>query len=130
MRKLKIMEHMSLDGVIEVGADFVYGDWTGPYRAPEGLQTVMARYGERFDLLLGRKTYDDWSGFWAEGKSPLSVNNDSYILSVKAKRLGYLFWFAVSSELDFRDIAKAFLQLRNVACCRRPTSVDLRWAAS
>jgi dihydrofolate reductase len=69
MRKLKIMEHISLDGVIEVGAEFPYGDWTAPYRTPEGLQLVLARYGEQFDLLLGRRTYDAWSGFWAEGKS-------------------------------------------------------------
>ena len=70
MRKLRIMEHISLDGVIEVGGGFVYGDWTAPYRTPEGLQMVLAMYGERFDLLLGRRTYDQWSGFWATGKSP------------------------------------------------------------
>ena len=51
MRKLKIMEHISLDGVIEVGADFPYGDWTAPYRTPEGFALVLERYGERFDLL-------------------------------------------------------------------------------
>lgn len=72
MRKLKIMEHISLDGVIEVGGDFEYGDWTAPYRTPEGLQLVMARYGDRFDLLLGRRTYDQWSTFWPTGKSEAS----------------------------------------------------------
>jgi hypothetical protein len=42
MRKLKIMEHISLDGVIQVSdgpgdGDFPYGDWTAPYRTPAGL---------------------------------------------------------------------------------------------
>jgi len=42
MRKLKIMEHISLDGVIQISAgpkadsDFPYGDWTAPYRSPAG----------------------------------------------------------------------------------------------
>ena len=30
-------------------------------------------YGERFDLLLGRRTYDLWSGFWPKApKSPMA----------------------------------------------------------
>ena len=36
MRKLKIMEHISLDGVIQHSADkddFPYADWTAPYPA-------------------------------------------------------------------------------------------------
>jgi dihydrofolate reductase len=73
MRKLKIMEHISLDGVIEAGGDFPYGDWTAPYRTPEGFAIVTAMYGEAFDLLLGRRTYDQWSGFWPNApKSPMA----------------------------------------------------------
>jgi hypothetical protein len=39
MRRLKIMEHISLDGVIQHSADddgFPYRDWTAPYRSPAG----------------------------------------------------------------------------------------------
>lgn len=73
MRKLKIIEHISLDGVIQVGGDFAYGDWTAPYRTPEGLEKVLAMYGETFDLLIGRRTYDQWSGFWPRApKSPMA----------------------------------------------------------
>lgn len=67
MRKLRIMEHISLDGVIQVsadGGDFPCGDWTAPYRSPAGRDAVLAAQGERFDLLLGRRTYDIWSGYW------------------------------------------------------------------
>ena len=64
MRKLKIFEHISLDGVIEAGADFPYGDWSAPYRTPAGRDLVLKMYGENFDLLIGRRTYDQWSGFW------------------------------------------------------------------
>jgi dihydrofolate reductase len=72
MRTLKIIEHISLDGVIQHSADdgdFPYGDWTAPYRTPAGRDAVMAAHGERFDLLLGRRTYDIWSGFWPRAPS-------------------------------------------------------------
>jgi dihydrofolate reductase len=67
VRTLKIIEHISLDGVIQHSADgdsFRYSDWSAPYRTPAGRDMVMAAHGERFDLLLGRRTYDIWSGFW------------------------------------------------------------------
>jgi dihydrofolate reductase len=72
MRKLKIIEHISLDGVIQVSDDdddFPYDDWTAPYRTPAGREVMLAAYGERFDLLLGRRTYDMWSGFWPKAPS-------------------------------------------------------------
>ena len=71
MRKLKIMEHISLDGVIQNSGEdgFPYSDWTAPYRTPAGRELVMAAHGERFDLLLGRRTYDIWSGFWPKAPS-------------------------------------------------------------
>ncbi|MGH7725323.1 MAG: dihydrofolate reductase family protein [Candidatus Eiseniibacteriota bacterium] len=72
MRKLKIIEHISLDGVIQHSADdddFPYSDWTAPYRTPAGRDAMLAAHGERFDLLLGRRTYDSWSGFWPKAPS-------------------------------------------------------------
>jgi dihydrofolate reductase len=72
MRKLKIIEHMSLDGVIQVTRDdndFPYADWTAPYRTPAGRDVLLAAHGERFDLLLGRRTYDGWSGYWPKAPS-------------------------------------------------------------
>ncbi len=72
----KIIEHISLDGVIQHSdedANFPYSDWTVPYRTPAGRDAVMAAYGEKFDLLLGRRTYDIWSGFWPKAPgSPIA----------------------------------------------------------
>src|SRR5436190_15348933 len=71
MRKLKIIEHMSLDGVIQSSGEdgFPYSDWTAPYRTPAGRDAVLAAQGPSFDLLLGRRTYDIWSGFWPKAPS-------------------------------------------------------------
>ena len=42
MRKIRIMEHISLDGVIqhEDGEGFAHGGWTAPYRTPAGAEAV------------------------------------------------------------------------------------------
>ncbi len=98
MRKLKIMEHISLDGVIQVSGgpgdgDFPYGDWTAPYRTPAGLEMVLAMYGETFDLLLGRRTYDLWSGFWPKApKSPMADRLKSATKYVATHRPESLEW--------------------------------------
>jgi dihydrofolate reductase len=72
MRRLRIFEHISLDGVIQQSADengFPYIDWSGPYRTPAGRDLMLVMYGERFDLLLGRRTYDGFSSFWPKAPS-------------------------------------------------------------
>jgi dihydrofolate reductase len=86
MRKLKIIEHISLDGMIQHSADdgdFPYSDWTVTYRTPAGRDAIMAAYGDggAFDLLLGRRTYDIWSGFWP--KAPSSPIADSINAATK-----------------------------------------------
>ena len=75
MRKLRIVEHISLDGVIQHDDEggFAYGNWTTPYRTPAGLAVLVEAYGSHFDLLLGRRTYDAFSSFWPKaGDSPMA----------------------------------------------------------
>ena len=51
MRKLKIIEHISLDGVIQVSGEdgnFPYSDWTAPYRTPAGRDAMRAAHGPAF----------------------------------------------------------------------------------
>jgi dihydrofolate reductase len=72
MRKIRIIEQISLDGVIQQSVDendFPYVNWTAPYRTPAGRELILAAYGESFGLLLGRRTYDMWSGFWPKAPS-------------------------------------------------------------
>lgn len=72
MRKLTIMQHISLDGVIQHSADddgYPYPDWSAPYRSQAGRDMLLAAYGTGYDLLLGRLTYDIWSTFWPTAPS-------------------------------------------------------------
>lgn len=95
MRKLKLIEHISLDGVIQASGedDFPYSDWTAPYRTPAGLATILAAHGESFDLLLGRRTYDIWSGFWPKApKSPMADSLNAATKYVVTHRPESLEW--------------------------------------
>jgi dihydrofolate reductase len=95
MRRLKIIEHVSLDGVMQnTGEDgFPYGDWTAPYRTPAGREVITAAHGPSFDLLLGRRTYDGWSTFWPQApSSPLADGLNAATKYVATHRPESLEW--------------------------------------
>jgi dihydrofolate reductase len=96
MRTLRIIEHTSLDGVIQHSADedgFAYSDWTAPYRTPAGRDAMLAAYGEGFDLLLGRRTYDIWSGFWPKAPAgPMAERLNAATKYVATHRPESLAW--------------------------------------
>jgi len=71
----RIIEYISLDGVIQGPKedDYRYGGWAAPHDDPVGGDGIVAAHGDDFDLLLGRRTYHIWSGFWPTApKSPLA----------------------------------------------------------
>ena len=74
MRRIRIIEHISLDGVIQApggpneDGDYAHGGWTAPYRSAAGGEAVAEAQGRSFDLLLGRRTYDIFAGYWPKVK--------------------------------------------------------------
>jgi dihydrofolate reductase len=73
MRKIFVLEFMTLDGVIQapggskedVAEGFTYGGWMGPYFEGEvGGKEMDDQMKQTGALLLGRKTYDIFAGFW------------------------------------------------------------------
>jgi dihydrofolate reductase len=112
MRKIRIFEHISLDGVIEHDEPYAYGAWTAPYRSPAGLQAVLEAQGGRFDLLLGRRTYDLWSSYWPEaGRSPMADALNSATKYVATHRPETLVWGPVQ-DLG-ADIIEAVRELKS-----------------
>jgi serine phosphatase RsbU (regulator of sigma subunit)/dihydrofolate reductase len=107
MRKLKIIEHISLDGVIQMTSgpedDFPYGDWTAPYRSPAGLQIVNEMYGKTCDLLFGRRTYDLLASFWPKApKSPMADRLNAatkYVVTHRPESLEWGPFEAIGSDL-------------------------------
>src|SRR6266478_982101 len=76
MRKIIVLEHISLDGVIQApgGPDedrsdgFAFGGWAAPYHDhDEAIETALNKMlNMPLDLLLGRKTFDIWAAFWPQ----------------------------------------------------------------
>ncbi len=74
MRKIIVLEFMSLDGVIQApggpeedtSGDFKYGGWTAPYFDEVSRQEMDKQMKATSALLLGRKTYDIWVNYWPE----------------------------------------------------------------
>lgn len=74
MRKIVVLEHISLDGVIQApgGKDedtsggFAHGGWVASY-SDEILGTALRKQmNSPFDLLLGRKTFEIWEPYWPQ----------------------------------------------------------------
>lgn len=72
MRKIIVLEHISLDGVIQapggpeedVSGGFVHGGWISPYSDEISGALLRKQMNSPFDLLLGRKTFDIWAPYW------------------------------------------------------------------
>jgi dihydrofolate reductase len=99
MRKIKIIEHISQDGVIQApggpkeDGDYPYGGWTVPYRDPAAREVIVAEHAKSFDLLLGRRTYDIWSGAWPKAESsPLADGLNAATKYVATHRPDSLAW--------------------------------------
>jgi dihydrofolate reductase len=98
MRKIRIIEHISLDGVISPGgrnedSDYAHGGWTAPYRTAAGAEAVAEAQGKSFDLLLGRRTYDLWASFWPTVKTgPFAARLNAATKYVATHRPDSLGW--------------------------------------
>ena len=59
---------MTLDGVIQNeendGDGFKWGGWFFPFADEVTGAVVQERLAKPVDLLLGRKTFDGWEGYW------------------------------------------------------------------
>ncbi len=97
MRKIVVLSFISLDGVMQapggpdedVDSGFKYGGWTVPYSDEVFGKMMVEQMSMPFDLLLGRKTYNMWSGYWPKNEnSPIGASFK------KAKK------YVVSSDSD------------------------------
>jgi dihydrofolate reductase len=74
MRKIIIQEFITLDGVMQApggpeedpSENFKFGGWTAPYfnDADQEGGAMMQKWMQPADLLLGRKTFEIFAGYW------------------------------------------------------------------
>jgi dihydrofolate reductase len=80
MRKIVAFEMISLDGVMQApgapeedtSGGFQYGGWTVPYSDETFGQIINEELSAPFDLLLGRKTYEIFAGYWPKQTGPIA----------------------------------------------------------
>ena len=72
MRKIIVLSFISLDGVMQApggpeedtSGNFKFGGWTFPYFDEFAGKMMGEQMDHDFDLLLGRKTFDIFAGYW------------------------------------------------------------------
>ena len=69
MRKIIVVARTSMDGIMQAPMGpqegFEFGGWAKPYQDQDcGEQFDRLFFGEPFDLLLGRKTYEILAAYW------------------------------------------------------------------
>jgi dihydrofolate reductase len=74
MRKVNVLEFVSLDGVIQApggpeedtSSGFAHGGWTSPHGDADSLAAIKKQMNLPFDLLIGRKTFEIWAKHWPQ----------------------------------------------------------------
>ena len=103
MRKIIAMAFVSLDGVMQgpggpqedTSGGFDFGGWTANYRSEKSGAAVLEMVGtlaNPYDLLLGRKTYDNFAGFWPNVPAdnpigPVFTKANKYVLTGGSAKL-------------------------------------------
>lgn len=105
MRRVRIIEHISLDGVIQAPGGpqedpehgFTHGGWAFPHHGEASGAAIVAAQGQGFDLLLGRKTYDIFSGYWPRQEGPMADSLNGARKFVATHRPDSLSWWPVET---------------------------------
>lgn len=105
MRKIRIIEHITLDGVIQGfggpeedrDGGYAHGGWAVPLSDPAIGEAIEAAQGDRFDLLLGRHTYDIFTRYWPDLKDPMADKLNAARKFVATHRPDSLEWGPVES---------------------------------
>jgi dihydrofolate reductase len=109
MRKLIVGAQVSMDGVMQApGAPtedptrgFRFGGWAMPYFSQEFGEEIDRVFSEKFDLLLGRRTYEIFAAYWPY----------------------------YEEDADYGSIARLFKDIRKYVVSRSG-EVDTGWAGS
>ncbi len=131
MRKLISSTFVSLDGVVQApggpqedtSGGFSLGGWTVPYFDQTVGEFMDDLMGHPFELVLGRRTYDIFAGYWPnaseeEGAKPL---NDA-VKHVASRGTPELTW--ARSERIEGDVVEG------VAALKRQTALSCRCTAA
>ena len=116
MRKIIVLEFITLDGVMQApggpeedaSGSFKHGGWSAPY-GDEVSGKVMQKQMKPADLLLGRKTFEIFAGYWPKHAAYWPGINDvkKYVLSGTMKKSGWKNSVFIKSLADIKKLKKS-----------------------
>lgn len=101
MRKIIAITQISLDGVMQAPGGpeedprggFSYGGWAMPYGDGTWHKVMSRLLSAKFDLLLGRRTYEIFAGYWPHaGGNPIAKAFNKAVKYVATRSLKRLDW--------------------------------------
>jgi dihydrofolate reductase len=118
MRRLIVNTFLTLDGVMqapggpEEDADgaFPYGGWSVPFWDDRMGEVMGAWMTPPFEIVLGRKTYEIFAGFWPHSEDPGAKELNEARKYVASRTLGSVDW--QNSELLGEDVPAAVAALK------------------
>ncbi|MFI5292559.1 MAG: dihydrofolate reductase family protein [Candidatus Limnocylindrales bacterium] len=120
MTRIVAFENLTLDGVMQAPGrpdedrrdGFTHGGWAMPYADPAIGKAAQESMGTTGGLLLGRRTYEDFHGFWPkQTDNPFTEVLDNSLKYVASTTLHEpLAW--KNSKLIAGDAAEAVARLR------------------
>src|SRR5262245_41839740 len=118
MRRVNVLTFVSLDGVMQgpggpeedTSGGFRRGGWTVGYFDETVGQEMAKQMGRKFDLLLGRRTYDIFASYWPHSKDPFAKPINDATKYVATNRPLGKDWNAVRLE---GDVAEAIRKIKS-----------------
>ena len=119
MRKIIVLSFITLDGVMQApgGPDedtsdgFKYGGWVAPYfyEADEAAGEFMQKQMKSADLLLGRKTFENFASYWPEHADMWPGINDvtKYVMSSTMEKSDWKNSVFLKSVEDIEKLKKS-----------------------
>ena len=100
MRKLIVIMQLSVDGVMQAPGgpeedprnEFRHGGWAMPFVDDALTRILHATVAGEFDMLLGRRTYDVFAGYWPKQGGPISKAFDKATKYVVTRTVHGLNW--------------------------------------
>ena len=111
MRKINVLTFVTMDGVMQgpggpeedTSNGFNRGGWSVGYFDEAVGQEMGKQMGQKFDLLLGRRTYEIFKSFWPQQKDPTGDAINSATKYVATNRPVGTDWNTVRLEGDVAD---------------------------
>jgi dihydrofolate reductase len=100
MRTVLAITHVTLDGVMQAPGGpeedrsngFTHGGWAMGFNDEAGGQALSEVMADEFDLLLGRRTYEIFAGYWPKQNNPIATAFNKATKYVASRTLSRLDW--------------------------------------